>query len=216
LGFLSGLRIGGVLLACALAFVIPLIPRAWVKNRAEARRARFGEQLPQALDSLASGLSAGLSFQQAVGFASDELPDPVAGAMASLEQRISLGVPTDRALGRLLEDHPEEALALVVDGIVLQRRFGGDLVAMLESTADLLRERVELEREVRAITSQGRLSGWVVAALVPVSAGILLLSNPVYINVLFQTLIGQALVALALALQLAGWVIISRMVQIRY
>ena len=87
---------------------------------------------------------------------------------------------------------------------------------MLEESADLLRGRVELEREVRAVTTQGRLTGTVIAALVPVSAGILLAFNPRYIDVLFDTLIGQSLVVVAFVLQLVGWAIISRMVRIRY
>jgi len=87
---------------------------------------------------------------------------------------------------------------------------------MLEESADLLRGRVELEREVRAVTTQGRLTGTVIAALVPVSAGILLAFNPRYIDVLFDTLIGQLLVVVAFVLQLVGWAIISRMVRIRY
>jgi tight adherence protein B len=87
---------------------------------------------------------------------------------------------------------------------------------MLEESADLLRGRVELEREVRAVTTQGRLTGSVIAALVPVSAGILLAFNPRYIDVLFDTLIGQLLVVVAFVLQLVGWAIISRMVRIRY
>ena len=90
------------------------------------------------------------------------------------------------------------------------------MIRMLEETANLLRGRIELDREVRAVTAQGRLSGFVIAALVPVSAGILLAFNPRYIDVLFDTLIGQMLVVVALALQLLGWAIISRLLRIRY
>ncbi len=215
-GYIVGTRIGGPLLGTALALVAPMLPRALVSSRAETRRRRFSEQLPQALDAVASGLSAGLSFQQAVEYAQDDLPEPARSAFASLSRRITLGFPVDEALGRILEIHPDESLALVVDGIVLQRQFGGDMVRMLEDVASVLRERLELEREVRAITTQGRLSGIIIAALVPVSAGFLLSFNPRYVDVLFDTLIGQVLVVVAIILQLIGWAIISRLVQIRY
>lgn len=216
LGGFVGYRIGGLIIGLAIGFILPLIPMQVVKGRAAANRRRFGERLPQALDSIAAGLAAGLSFPQAVEYAARESPEPLDTALARVSRRISLGHPVDETLRKLHEDHPEESLALIVDGIALQRQFGGDLVAMLDETATLLRERVELDREVRAVTSQGRLSGWVVAALVPVSAGLLLFSNPVYIDVLFETVIGQALVVIALVLQLGGWWIISRMVRIRY
>jgi tight adherence protein B len=215
-GFILGQRVGGVLLAVALFLICPLIPRAFVRNRAESYRHRFAEQLPYVLDGLASGLSAGLSFQGAVDFVLGELSDPSRSTFRRLSNRLSLGVPLQGALLQLQNDVDEEALSLVVDGLILQRQFGGDMVQMLGETAGLLRERIELEREVRAITTQGRLSGMIIAVLVPVSAGFLLTFNPRYIDVLFDTVIGQVLVILALVLQLIGWAIISRLVRISY
>ena len=215
-GYFIGVRIGGPVLGVGLALVTPILPRALVSSRATANRRRFGEQLPQALDAVASGLSAGLSFQQSVEYAQDDLQEPAKSAMAILSRRIALGFSVDQALGRLLELHPDESFALVVDGLVLQRQFGGDMVRMLEDVASVLRERLELEREVRAVTTQGRLSGIIIAALVPVSAGFLLSFNPRYVDVLFDTLAGQVMVVVAIVLQLIGWAIMSRLVQIRY
>ncbi len=215
-GYTMGTRVGGELLGMALFIMVPLLPRAFVRNRAENQRNRFQEQLPQVLDAIASGLSAGLSLQGAVEYALPELPQPSRAAFQTLSRRMSLGIPVEEALTRLQDDVKEEALSLAVDGLILQRQFGGDMVQMLEETAGLIRERLELEREVRAITSQGRLSGIVIAALVPVSAGFLLSFNPRYIDVLFDNVIGQGLVILALTLQLVGWAIISRLVRFQY
>jgi tight adherence protein B len=208
-------RLAGSIVSAALAASAVYILTRLVHGRAEAGRRRLGEQLPQALDAMAAGLAAGLSFEQAVGYAEQELPQPVSGLLRKLSRRMALGQPTDEALNSLVEEEEDAALALVVEGITLIRRFGGDLIRMLEETGELLRQRVELEREVLAATSQGRLSGAVIAALVPVSAGILFSFNPQYVNVLFDTIAGQLLLVLALALQLAGWAIISRLVRIR-
>jgi tight adherence protein B len=116
----------------------------------------------------------------------------------------------------LAKEHPEESLGLVIDSILLQRTYGGDLAQVLENTAQVIRERVELEREVRSVTVQGKLSGYVLAALVPVSAGFLLVFNPTYIEILFDTVFGQIILVAAMLLQGLGWVIISRLVRIRY
>jgi tight adherence protein B len=215
-GYLLAVRIAGGVLGVAMAIALPYLPVRVIRGRAAAMRRRFGEQLPMGLDAIAAGLAAGLSFQQAVDFAVEELPQPIAGVLAKLSRRMALGHPVQEALRSLLQEHEEESLALAVEGVTLQRRFGGDMVRMLEETAELLRERVELEREVQAVTIQGRLSGSVIAALVPVSAGMLLAFNPRYIDVLFETLVGQILLVLALLLQLAGWLIISRLIRIRY
>jgi tight adherence protein B len=216
LGALLGSRVAGPVLGVALALAAPSFPLQYIRARAESKRRRFDEQLPAALDSLAAGLSAGLSFPQAVEYAQQELPPPVSDTLERIERRIRLGRPVEEALVSLTEERPDESLALVVDGIVLQRRFGGDMIRMLKETAGLLRARNELEHEVRAVTTQGRLSGWIIAALMPISAGILLAFNPRYIDVLFNTFIGQALLVAALSLQLVGWLIISRLVRIRY
>ena len=215
-GYTLGIRVGGVLLATALAILVPLLPRAMVRNRAETCRRRFGEQLPQVLEGLASGLSAGLAFEGAVEYVSQELPEPSRTIFTRLSRRLAMGTPIHEVLSRLQVEVGEEALSLVVDGLILQRQFGGDMVQMLEETAVLLRARIELDREVRAITAQGRLSGIVIAALVPVSAAFLLSFNPRYIDVLFDSVIGQGLIILALILQVIGWAVISRLVRINY
>jgi tight adherence protein B len=215
-GWILGDRMAGPLLGLTIAITLPLIPRSIVSGRAAIRRRRFGEQLPQALDSISAGLAAGLSFQQAIKFSLQELPDPVDRVLAKAWRRMVLGFSVEDALRSLLDERSEEALALVIEGVVLQRQFGGDLVHMLDEMAGLLRERVELGREVRALTTQGRLSALVVAGLVPVSAGILLIFNPRYIDVLFETIPGQALLIISLLLLFAGWWIISRMIRQRY
>lgn len=216
LGGLAGSRLGGTILGLALAVALPLLPYNIVRNRAESQSRRFGEQVPVALGSISAGLSAGLSFQRAVGFSVQELPEPMRSALMKLKWRMQLGHSVEDTLHWFLRQHPQEGLRLAVEGIILQRRLGGDLVALLEESAELVRGRVELQREVRAVTAQGRLSGWVIAALVPVSAALLLTTNPAYVEVLFETVIGQVLLVVALALQLVGWAVISRLVRVEY
>lgn len=216
MGWMVGARIAGPILAAALAATPPFVPAKWVDTRAKARQRKFDKQIPVALYALASGLAAGLSFPQAIGFSAGELPPPISKVLARMEVRLRLGLSMEHALEVFLESVPGEMVALAVEGIQLERQYGGDLVRMLGETADLLRMRLELEREVRAVTTQGRLSGAVVAGLVPVSAALLLTTNPSYIDVLLETLPGQGLLVVALLLQIIGWAILGRLVRIQY
>lgn len=209
-----GQRAGGPILALALATTLPILPIRWVHGRAGEHAHRTGEQVPAAMDGIAAGLSAGLSFDRAVEFAADELPAPMGLALGRLHRLLEVGYPFEEAVQRWQHEYPLPGLSLAMDGVRLQRQLGGDMIRMLSETADLIRSRLELEREVRAVTAQGRLSGWVIGALVPVSATVLLTSNPRYIDVLFDSLIGQALLAVAIGLQLIGWWLISRLIQI--
>ena len=211
-----GLRIAGPVLALATAAIAPLVVIRSVRGRAMAARRRMEQQLPQALDAVAAALAAGLSLPQAIRFAASDLPEPVSQVMAWLDLRLRLGRPIEHVLTEVVRVFPEPSLAFALDGVAIQRAFGGNLVAMMHQTAALLRERADLEREMQAATSQGKLSGWIIAALVPVSAAILLFTNPRYIDVLFRTLIGQVLLVVALVLQVAGWMVISRLVRVRY
>jgi tight adherence protein B len=172
--------------------------------------------MPQALDSLAAGLSAGLSLHQAVDYACEELPSPISGVFARLSWRLNLGSPLRQAMQAEQRRRENEPLAMIAEGLILQQRYGGDLIRMLENTAAILRERIELEREVHAVTTQGRFSGWVIAALMPVSAGLLFTFNPHYAEVLLKTTLGQVLIVLALSLQFIGWAVISRLIRVRY
>lgn len=215
-GGVFGSRIGGAVLVIALTVLMPLIPRTVVNSRAENNRRRFSEQLPQVIEILAAGLAAGLSFQQAVSFTQEEVQPPAGTVFARIGRRIALGFPLENALWSVQKEQSDEGLALVTDGVILQHQFGGDIVRMLEDLGEVLRERVELEREVRAITAQGRLSGIVISALVPVSAAFLLSFNPQYIDVMFNTVIGQVLIVTAMVLLILGWTIISRLLRVPY
>ncbi len=211
-----GMRIAGPVLGLAVAAIAPLVVIRSVRARATTARRQMEQQLPQALDAIAAALAAGLSLPQAIHFAASDLPEPVAQVMVWLDLRLRLGRPIEHALTEVVRAFPEPSLAFALDGVAIQRAFGGNLVVMLHQTAALLRERADIEREVQAATSQGRLSGWIVAALVPVSAAILLFTNPRYIDVLFRTLIGQVALVVAIVLQLVGWLVISRLVRVRY
>ncbi len=214
--YLVGIRIASPLLGAALVSASLWGFRSIVKSRADRKFREIDEQLPSAIDAIAAGIASGQSFQLALHAAADEERPPLGPVLKVLSTRLKLGVPVEEALLQLLEEQSQEGFALVVEGIILQRQFGGDLVGMLDEAAALLRDRHKLEREVRAITVQGRLSGGIVAGLVPVSAGFLLLFNPGYLDILFNTLIGQVLVVLTISFQLAGWYIISRLVRVRY
>ncbi|RLC99462.1 MAG: hypothetical protein DRI65_17215 [Chloroflexota bacterium] len=100
-----------------------------------------------------------------------------------------------------------------MEGITLQRQTGGDMIEMVREIAELVRQRVELEKEIRTLTSQGRLSAVVIALLVPVSLGILSIF-PGYTDVLFETTIGNLILISAGVLEVIGALIVSRLIRI--
>jgi len=197
-----------------LGLLAPALPITLVHNRAVDWRRRLNDQLPDILDALSNSIKAGYSLEQAIEFASRELAEPGHGAFGRVARQIELDHPLTGALQELAQEYPGEDLRLIVDGIILQKEVGGNLSAMLQEMAELIRSRVKLANDMRALSSQGRLSGWVIAALVPVSAAILMILNPRYADVLFITLPGQlALVAAAITF-FAGTFAIFKILQV--
>ncbi|HEX6421801.1 MAG TPA: type II secretion system F family protein, partial [Acidimicrobiales bacterium] len=93
----------------------------------------------------------------------------------------------------------------VVGAIEINREVGGDLAAILDNVAETIRERQRLNRQVRALTAEGRISGWVLTALPPVLAAAMSVVNPDYLGRLGSG-VGLVVVIGAAGLLAVGWV----------
>lgn len=194
---------------CVVAFFV------WILWRARTQRRRFGDQFPDVLDRLADSLQAGFSLPQAIDFVIPNFPNPSALEMSQVSGQISLGFSVDEALGELYLRRPSEDVRLLVEGLMLQRQVGGNMAAMMRDMAAFVRSRVDLENEVRTLTTQGRLSAIVIALLVPISIGILSMF-PGYIDVLFQTTAGNLVLIVSGVMELIGAAIVSRLIRIEF
>lgn len=185
----------------------------WMMIKAGNNRRGFREQFPDLLERLADSLGAGLSVSQAVEFVIPNLSDPWAEEMDRIARQLKLGLTLDQALEGLLSRRPTDDVRLFREGIMLQQQVGGNLVQMMQDMAGVVRERLELEKEVATLTAQGRLSAVIITLLVPVSLGILAFF-PGYIDVLFRTSIGNLVLIAAVVMDMMGGIIVSRLIRI--
>jgi tight adherence protein B len=206
--FLETTLLRGFILALLLIGFFSLI-----YSRARLQRQLFQDQFPAVLERLADSLQAGFSLPQAIEFVVPNLSDPSSGEMGRITDQIRLGYTVDQALRDLYRRRPNEDVRVLVEGLTLQRQVGGNMSSMMREMANLVRNRVELENEVRTMTAQGRLSAVVIALLVPVSLGLLSLF-PGYTEVLFNTTIGNLVLVVAGILELLGAVLVARLVRI--
>jgi tight adherence protein B len=209
-----GLWAGGVLLgalAAALGFFAPALGVGVYRRR---RLRRFEVQLTEALQQMANALKAGLAFHQAVEqVARDALP-PLSQEFGLYLKEVKLGVPADEALSAMAERVGSEDLELVAASTNLARQTGGNLAGMFETIAGTVRERFRLEGRIRALTSQGKLQGIIVAALPVFVAAFLDWYRPDLMQPLFQSAYGYALIGAIVLLQTTGFVLIRRIVAI--
>lgn len=206
---------GNVLAALLAAVLIALIPFAYLGYRKQQRLTRFGEQLPDALTMIARSLRAGHSLTSAVELVSQELPEPSGGLFKIAYEQQQLGMRIAESLGTLLDRIDSMDLHFFVTIIRINSETGGNLAEILEKLAETIRSRLQIRRQVKTYTAEGRLSGYVLV-LLPVFVFIAFyLRNPAYMEVFFTEQICQmSLIAAGLA-QIAGFFMIRRIINIR-
>jgi len=190
------------------------IPVLWVRWRASVLASRFTEQLPDTVTTLANGIRAGLTLQQAVSAVVRESADPTAGEFRPIERALGLGVALDSALDDLLRRRPSEDLSLLVSAMKLHALVGANLARVLDSIAVTLRERARIQRDVRVLTSQQRYSAYVLAGL-PVIVGVALyLVSPDYFRVMFAYPLTRLALGLAATLVISGFLVMRRLASV--
>ena len=205
---------GSVVLGGIAAVLASRLPRQLVARLRQRRLAQFQQQLPGALLALASALRAGVAVSTALRHIVDHSQTPLAQEFALMLREQRLGVTFDAALRNLGTRVPSEATALVVAALRVASHTGGNLAETLDGIARTLRERLQLQGKVRALTAQGRLQAWIVGALPLLLMAVLDGMEPQAMAVLWHTPAGWAVLAAVAILETAGVLMIRRIVDI--
>jgi tight adherence protein B len=196
------------------ALVIPYLSREWVIRTLARRRNRFAEQLPDALQVVASALRSGHSFAGALAVVVESSSEPMKSEMQRVVADEQLGVPIQNSLNVVAErmaSRDVEQLALVAQ---LQREAGGDAAEVVDRVAETVRDRFDLRRLIQTLTMQGRMSRWIVSALPVLIVLAVRLEHPSYFHPLVAHLGGRIVLGLAAAWAVAGSFVIKKIVEI--
>jgi tight adherence protein B len=207
IGYLVYLRTGVVVLGLAIGLIAAYAPFLFVRYKRQARFDQFEQGLPEALDLMVSGLRAGHSLVASLRLVANESPDPIGS-----EFRICFEEQLRTAMENLITRVPLQDLRIVVTAILIQKESGGNLAEVLEKSANLIRERFKLKRQVRVHTAQGRLTGWILSFL-PLCLGIALyLIDPQTVSLLWTRQIGREMLGTATVMTFVGALIIRKIV----
>ena len=163
-----------------------MIPRFWLGRRKSGRLNQFNKQLPDTITLIANGLRAGSSFLQAIELVTREARPPVSTEFARVIREVNLGLAFDEALENMVRRVRSDDLELMATAISIQHNVGGNLAEILDSIAYTIRERVRIKGEIRTLTAQQRLSGYVVAGLPIALAGFLFVAAPGFMAPMFD------------------------------
>jgi tight adherence protein B len=202
-----GLVLAGVhpLLSLLIGLVAGWIGQhVYLNIRTGRRRAAFGEQLPDVLQLVVGSLRSGFSLAQAVDAVVRDGTQPAAGEFSRALAETRIGVELEDGLDRVAARMECDDLRWVVMATRIQREVGGNLAEVLRNTIDTMRDRAKIRRHIRAVSAEGRLSGYIIVAL-PIALGTwLTISKPQYMQPLFSNPIGWLLVAGGAALIVVG------------
>jgi tight adherence protein B len=190
------------------------LPCMWLMNKKSKRMKRFEEQFPEALDMLSRAIRAGHAFQTAMGMVADELPDPVGPEFKKTFDQQNYGLPLKDALNELSDRLKSLDVRFFVTAVLIQRETGGNLAEILDSLANVVRERFKILRQVRVHTAHGRFTGYVLLSLPAALAVALSFINPEHMNLLFRERMGQTMLMGAMVMQAIGFVWIRQVIKI--
>jgi tight adherence protein B len=160
-------------------------PRMYVSQRARKRRRDFENQLGDTLNLWVNALRSGYSVLQSMETIASETPEPISTEFERVVQEVRLGLTMEQALTNLLDRIPSDDLDLVVTAVNIQREVGGNLAEVLAIISHTIRERIRIKGEIRVMTAQATISGYVISGL-PIALTLFLrASSPDYINELF-------------------------------
>ena len=141
--------------------------------------------------------------------------DPVGAEFGVVFEENRLGLDMRDALKKLGERIDSAELQLFVTAVIMHRETGGNLAEILEGTAAVIRDRFRILGDVRSMTAQARLSGIILTVLPLVMAGLIMFVAPDYLLGLLDDPLGTRMIVAAISLQVIGFLVMRRIVNIK-
>lgn len=217
-GFAGGYFIlfsGDLIFSIVTAFIGFFMPRIYVSRTISKRLIAFETQLPDTLGLWVNALRSGYSVLQAMEAVAKDAGEPTKTEFHRVVQEVQLGIDMSDAMQHMLDRVESADLDLVITAVNIQREVGGNLAEILDVIGATIRERIKLKGEIRVLTSQGRITGYLISFL-PIGLAMLLnVLNPGYMGRMFENrTCGWPMLGIGLALIGIGGAIIQKIVDI--
>ncbi len=204
-----------VLAALGAVVAVYALPILYLVHRRKKRLNRLVQQLPDVFELLSQALRAGHSLASGMQVVANELPDPAGTEFGRVFHEQNLGLKIEDALTNLANRMDVLDVRFFVTAVLIQRQTGGDLAEVLDKISSVIRDRIKLHGTVKALTAEGRLSGYVLLALPFLVFLAMLKINYDYARVLWAHPTGQMMSTFAIVSMIMGWVMIKKIVNIK-
>lgn len=207
----TALQFIGAAAGAAIGFFLPAV---LVKQRVSGRRSKMEAQVLELLPLVASALRSGFGLVQALTNASDQMSGPLRVELDHMLRDVQVGASVEDAFEALRERVGSPDFDIVVTAILIQRSVGGNLANILDGVAETMRERNRIRGEIKALTAQQRMTGYVIGALPVGMFTLFWFLNPEFEKLLFITPVGRILLAAAVTSEVVGFLVILKIIKI--
>jgi tight adherence protein B len=201
------------LVAMGFAFAAALIlPYGYVNYLRKKRFKRFSSEFPNAVDVIVRGVKAGLPLVDCLRIIANEAQEPVCSEFQEIVEDQTLGLPLAEAVARLPERVPLSEANFFAIVITIQSRTGGSLSEALSNLSNVLRDRKMMKAKINAMSTEAKSSAGIIGALPIIVAGLVYLTSPDYILLLFETREGNIVIAASLIWMMMGIGVMKKMI----
>lgn len=195
---------------------VPLGALAWLRSRADKRTEAMIEALPHYIDAVRQLQAVGNSLSQAIERALADAPDAVRGYFLPAGRKIEMGAPLAETMQQLADKLRVPEVSMLAAAIRTNLRYGGSIGTVLRNLSHILRERARVRWELKAATSEAKVSSRVLIAMPMLAMLLLVLLNPGYIDFFVSDPRGHKLALFALGLEALGIVVLRRLLRLDF
>lgn len=205
------------LVALLAAFACGLgLPRWLLARRIKTRQAKFMTEFANAVDIIVRGIKSGLPLNDCMQVIAAEAPEPVRSEFSDLVEQQKVGVPLSKAFERMHDRMPLQEVSFFAIVVAIQTQTGGNLAEALSNLAGVLRDRYRLQAKVKALSAEAKASAMIIGALPGIAMGIVYLTAPDYISLLWTNDLGKIMMAAGATWMLIGILVMRKMISFEY
>jgi tight adherence protein B len=211
--FLFLLIDAGIWAALAMGFAAGFGMPLWLlKHLKKRREAKFLNAFPDAVDTIVRGIKAGLPLLDSMRIIATEAPEPLRSEFRAIIETQAVGLPIGEACGKLYERIPVAEANFFSIVIAIQQKAGGNLSEALGNLSRVLRERKKMKAKIQAMSMEAKASASIIACLPIAVMGLVYLSSPQYIELLWTHPMGRLMMAGCAAWMTLGVVVMRKMI----
>jgi tight adherence protein B len=213
-GFLGFMFTGmGILPAVGVGFAAAFGLPFWILSFLRKRReAKFLAGFPDAVDIIVRGIKSGLPLMDCLKVIVTDAQEPVKTEFRAIVESQSVGLPLGEACIKLFERMPVAEANFFGIVIFIQQKTGGNLSEALGNLSRVLRDRKKMKAKIQAMSMEAKASGAIIASLPLVVMGLVYMTSPDYISILFTNKLGNLMLAASAFWMACGVLVMRKMI----